>query len=143
MFSRLSSTTQLILTTLLVMGVHLLVFLWALLDYQAFDVQEPEAVEEKTTIASSANPCDGFAESNQIRAVIGNNVNLRLGPGTRHERVTFADSESGGAERVARLESGMRVLEQCVSGDWARIRVERPRRLNATHQGWVAREFLR
>ena len=42
----------------------------------------------------------------------------------------------------ARLESGMRVVEQCVSGDWARVMVERPARYKESHQGWVARDIF-
>ena len=69
-------------------------------------------------------------------------MNLRGGPGTMFERVTYVNPSDAEQELVARLESGMRVTEQCVSGDWARVMVERPARYTESHQGRVAREYL-
>ena len=77
------------------------------------------------------------------REVVGDRVNLRVGPGTKFEKVTYVNPNDSDQELVARLESGMRVLEQCISGDWARVMVDRPARYKESHQGWVAREYLR
>ncbi len=100
------------------------------------NVVEPEVVK-------SESPCDRKDLTGKNREVVGDRVNLRVGPGTKFEKVTYVNPNDSDQELVARLESGMRVLEQCVSGDWARVMVDRPARYKDSHQGWVAREYLR
>ncbi len=99
------------------------------------NVLEPEVVK-------SESPCDEKDLTGKNREVVGDRVNLRVGPGTKFEKVTYVNPNDSDQELVARLESGMRVLEQCVSGDWARVMVDRPARYKESHQGWVAREYL-
>ena len=98
--------------------------------------------KEESEVAKSESPCDGKVLTGKNREVVGDRVNLRVGPGTTFERVTYENPNDADQELVARLESGMMVVEQCVSGGWARVIVERPARYKESHQGWVAREYL-
>ena len=98
--------------------------------------------KEEPEVTKSDSPCDGEDLTGKKREVVGDRVNLRVGPGTTFERVTYVNPNNAEQELVARLESGMRVFEQCVSGDWARVMVDRPARYKESHQGWVAREYL-
>ncbi len=93
-------------------------------------------------MVKSESPCDGKDLTVKNRELVGDRVNLRVGPGTKFEKVTYVNPNDSDQELVARLESGMRVLEQCVSGDWARVMVDRPARYKESHQGWVAREYF-
>lgn len=100
------------------------------------NLAEPEVVKLES-------PCEGKDLTGNSREVVGDRVNLRAGPGTKFEKVTYVNPNDSDQELVARLESGMRVLEQCISGDWARVMVDRPARYKESHKGWVAREYLR
>ena len=120
----------------------MLIIFVALMDYQTMDPATSKENVEELEVAASESPCDGKDLTGKNREVVGDRVNLRVGPGTMFERVTYVNPNDAEQELVARLESGMRVLEQCVSGDWARVVVERPARYTESHQGWVAREYL-
>ena len=142
MFSKLSQSSQFWITLTLVVAVHLLIIFIALMDYQTMDPALSKEKKEESEVAKSESPCDGKDLTGKNREVVGDRVNLRVGPGTMFDRVTYVNPNNAEQELVARLESGMRVLEQCVSGDWARVMVERPARYTESHQGWVAREYL-
>ena len=122
---------------------HLLIIFIALMDYQTMDPASSKKDVAETELVESDSPCDGKDLTGKKREVVGDRVNLRVGPGTKFEKVTYVNPNDSDQELVARLESGMRVLEQCISGDWARVMVDRPARYKESHQGWVAREYLR
>jgi hypothetical protein len=143
MFSKLSQSSQFWITLVLVVAVHLLIIFIALMDYQTMDPTSSKENVLEPEVVKSESPCDGKDLTGKNREVVGDRVNLRVGPGTKFEKVTYVSPIDSDQELVARLESGMRVLEQCVSGDWARVRVDRPARYKESHQGWVAREYLR
>ena len=143
MFSKLSQSSQFWITLTLVVAVHLLIIFIALMDYQTMDPALSKEKKEEPEVAKSDSPCDGKILTGKKREVVGDRVNLRVGPGTTFERVAYVNPNVADQELVARLESGMRVLEQCVLGDWARVMVERPARYKESHQGWVAREYLK
>ncbi len=143
MFSKLSQSSQFWITLALVVAVHLLIIFAALMDYQTMDPTSSKENVTKPEVVKSESPCDGKDLTGKNREVVGDRVNLRVGPGTKFEKVTYVNPNDSDQELVARLESGMRVLEQCVSGDWARVMVDRPARYKESHQGWVAREYLR
>ena len=143
MLSKLSQSSQFWITLALVVAVHLLMIFVALMDYQTMDPATSKENVEELEVTASESPCDGQDLTGKNREVVGDRVNLRVGPGTMFERVTYVNPNDAEQELVARLESGMRVLEQCVSGDWARVMVERPARYTESHQGWVAREYLK
>jgi SH3-like domain-containing protein len=113
------------------------------MDYQTIDPASSKENVVEPKVVKSESPCEGKDLTGKNREVVGDRVNLRIGPGTKFEKVTYVNSNDSDQELVARLESGMRVLEQCVSGDWARVMVDRPARYKESHQGWVAREYLR
>ena len=142
MFSKLSQSSQFWITLALVVAVHLLIIFVALMDYQTMDPATSKENVEELEVAASESPCDGKDLTGKNREVVGDRVNLRVGPGTMFERVTYVNPNDADQEFVARLESGMRVVEQCISGGWAKVRVERPARYKESHQGWVAREYL-
>jgi SH3-like domain-containing protein len=127
----------------LVVAVHLLIIFIALMDYRTMDPASSKENVLEAEVVKSESPCDGKDLTGKNREVVGDRVNLRVGPGTKFEKVTYVNPNDSDQELVARLESGMRVLEQCVSGDWARVMVNRPARYKESHQGWVAREYLR
>jgi SH3-like domain-containing protein len=127
----------------LVVSVHLLIIFIALMDYQTMDPASSKENVVESEVVKSESPCDGKDLTGKNREVVGDRVNLRVGPGTKFEKVTYVNPNDSDQELVARLESGMRVLEQCLSGDWARVMVDRPARYKESHQGWVAREYLR
>jgi hypothetical protein len=127
----------------LVVAVHLLIIFIALMDYRTMDPASSKENALEPEVVKSESPCDGKDLTGKNREVVGDRVNLRVGPGTKFEKVTYVNPNDSDQELVARLESGMRVLEQCVSGDWARVMVDRPARYKESHQGWVAREYLR
>ena len=143
MFSKLSQSSQFWITLGLVVTVHLLIIFVALMDYQTMDPASSKKDVTETELVESDSPCDGKDLTGKKREVVGDRVNLRVGPGTKFEKVTYVNPNNSDQELVARLESGMRVLEQCISGDWARVMVDRPARYKESHQGWVAREYLR
>ena len=144
MFSNLSQSSQFWITLTLVVTVHLLIIFTALMDYQTMDPASSKKKDVRATeLVASDSPCDGKDLTGKKKEVVGDRVNLRVGPGTTFERVTYVNTNDAEQELVARLESGMRVFEQCVSGNWARVMVERPARYKESHQGWVAREYLR
>ena len=142
MFSKLSQSSQFWITLTLVVAVHLLMIFVALMDYQTMDPTLSKEKKVESEVAKSESPCDGKDLTGKNREVVGDRVTLRVGPGTTFERVTYVNPNDADQELVARLESGMRVVEQCVSGGWARVIVERPARYKESHQGWVAREYL-
>ncbi len=143
MFSKLSQSSQFWITLALVLAVHLFIIFIALMDYQTMDPTSSKENEVEPEVVKSESPCDGKDLTGKNREVVGDRVNLRVGPGTKFEKVTYVNPIDSDQELVARLESGMRVLEKCVSGDWARVMVDRPARYKESHQGWVAREYLR
>jgi hypothetical protein len=143
MFSKLSQSSQFWITLVLVVAVHLLIIFIALMDYRTMDPASSKENVLEAEVVKSESPCDGKDLTGKNREVVGDRVNLRVGPGTKFEKVTYVNPNDSDQELVARLESGMRVLEQCVSGDWARVMVNRPARYKESHQGWVAREYLR
>ena len=143
MFSKLSQSSQFWITLALVVAVHLLIIFIALMDYQTMDPASSKENVLEPEVVKSESPCEGKDLTGKNREVVGDRVNLRVGPGTKFEKVTYVNPNDSDQELVARLESGMRVLEQCVSGDWARVMVDRPARYKESHQGWVAREYLR
>ena len=143
MFSKLSQSSQFWITLALVVSVHLLIIFIALMDYQTIDPASSKENVVESEVVKSESPCDGKDLTGKKREVVGDRVNLRVGPGTKFEKVTYVNPNDSDQELVARLESGMRVLEHCVSGDWARVMVDRPARYKESHQGWVAREYLR
>ena len=143
MLSKLSQSSQFWITLALVVSVHLLIIFIALMDYQTMDPASSKENEVEPEVVKSESPCDGKDLTGKNREVVGDRVNLRAGPGTKFEKVTYVNPNNSDQELVARLESGMRVLEQCVSRDWARVMVDRPARYKESHQGWVAREYLR
>ena len=113
------------------------------MDYQTMDPASSKKNVAETESVESDSPCDGKDLTGKKREVVGDRLNLRVGPGTKFEKVTYVNPNDSDQELVARLESGMSVLEQCISGDWARVMVDRPARYKGSHQGWVAREYLR
>ena len=143
MFSKLSQSSQFWITLALVVAVHLLIIFIALMDYQTIDPASSKENVVESEVVKSESPCDGKDLTGKNREVVGDRVNLRVGPGTKFEKVTYVNPNDSDQELVARLESGMRVLEHCVSGDWARVMGDRPARHKESHQGWVAREYLR
>ena len=143
MFSKLSQSSQFWITLTLVVAVHLLIIFIALMDYQTMDTALSKEKKEELEVVESESPCAGKDLTGKNREVVGDRVNLRVGPGTTFERVTYVNPNNAEQELVARLESGMRVFEQCVSGDWARVMVDRTTRYKESHKGWVAREYLR
>ena len=143
MFSKLSQSSQFWITLTLVVAVHLLIIFVALMDYQTIDRASSKENLAEPEVVKSESPCDGKDLTGKNREVVGDRVNLRVGPGTKFEKVTYVNPKDSDQELVARLESGMRVLEQCLSGDWARVMVDRPARYKESHKGWVAREYLR
>ena len=143
MLSKLSQSSQFWITLALVVSVHLLIIFIALMDYQTIDPASSKENVVESEVVKSESPCDGKDLTGKNREVVGDRVNLRVGPGTKFEKVTYVNPNDSDQELVARLESGMRVLEHCVSGDWARVMVDRPARYKESHQGWVAREYLR
>ena len=143
MFSKLSQSSEFWITLALVVSVHLLIIFIALMDYQTIDPASSKENVVESEVVKSESPCDGKDLTGKNREVVGDRVNLRVGPGTKFEKVTYVNPNDSDQELVARLESGMRVLEHCVSGDWARVMVDRPARYKESHQGWVAREYLR
>ena len=143
MFSKLSQSSQFWITLALVVSVHLLIIFTALMDYQTIDPASSKENVVEPEVLKSESPCEGKDLTGKNREVVGDRVNLRVGPGTKFEKVTYVNPNDSDQELVARLESGMMVLEQCVSGDWARVMANRPARYKESHQGWVAREYLR
>ena len=142
MLSKLSQSSQFWITLTLVVAVHLLIIFIALMDYQTMDPATSKENVEELEVAELESPCDGKNLTGKNRKVVGDRVNLREGPGTSFARVTYVNPNDSDHELVARLESGMRVLEQCISEDWARVMVDRPARYKESHQGWVARKYL-
>jgi hypothetical protein len=143
MFSKLSQSSQFWITLILVVAVHLLIIFVALMDYQTMDHASSKENLAEPEVVKLESPCEGKDLTGNSREVVGDRVNLRAGPGTKFEKVTYVNPNDSDQELVARLESGMRVLEQCISGDWARVMVDRPARYKESHKGWVAREYLR
>jgi hypothetical protein len=127
----------------LVVAIHLLLIFLTLMDYQTMEPSSQKDVAANQELMKSESPCEGKERIGKNRDVNGARVNLRVGPGTNFEKVLYVNPDNSEEELVARLESGMRVLEQCVSGDWARVMVDLPIRFKETHQGWVSRKFLR
>ncbi|MGA1561213.1 MAG: hypothetical protein ACO390_19600, partial [bacterium] len=138
MFSKLSQSSQFWITLALVVAVHLLIIFIALMDYQTMDPASSKENVLEPEVVKSESPCDGKDLTGKNREVVGDRVNLRVGPGTKFEKVTYVNPNDSDQELVAMLESDMRVLEQCVSGDWARVMVDRPAHYQESHQGWVA-----
>ena len=112
------------------------------MDYQTMGPASSKKDVTETELVKSDSPCDGKDLTGKKKEVVGDRVNLRVGPGTKFEKVIYVNPNNSDQELVARLESGMRVLEQCISGDWARVMVDRPARYKESHKGWVAREYL-
>jgi hypothetical protein len=129
------------LLVLFLLSVHLGVFVFALGEYKS--PTRPQTDADEVAEPKTVSACEGRRLTMRRRSVAGMNVNIRQGPSTDFQRVTWgARPDLPGGTQLAQLEEGMVVFEECVQGEWAWVRVTRPPQLADTHQGWVATEFL-
>lgn len=90
-------------------------------------------------VAAESEPVSCRDESpgnGKVYSVKGKHVNLRSGPGRSYERIR---DES---DKIAKLEDGYIVRENCREGDWSQIDLLSPDWLRKSHRGWVYSRFL-
>lgn len=90
----------------------------------------------RSVIAEPVSCGDAAEESGKVYSVTGKRVNLRDGPGTSYGRIR---DES---DKLATLDEGYIVRENCREGDWSQINLLSPDWLRKSHRGWVHSSFL-
>lgn len=89
------------------------------------------------TVVAEPVPCEEENAANgKVYSVKGKGVNLRLGPGRSFDRVRDEDN------KLAKLDAGYIVRENCRTGEWSQINLLSPDWLRKSHRGWVHSSFL-
>ena len=97
------------------------------------------------TLAGDVQQCGNDSQSSGSKLrVSGNNINVRVGPGTKYKKVINQKSS-----RILRktdyvsIDKTVTVIEECTKSGWSKIQVIDPDWLSESHRGWVATKFLK
>ena len=97
------------------------------------------------TLASDIQQCGNDSQSSGLKLrVSGNNINVRVGPGTKYGKVINQKaSKIFRKTHYASIDQSVTVIEECTKSGWSKIRVIDPDYLSESHRGWVATKFLK
>ncbi len=95
--------------------------------------------------ASDIQECGSDSQPSGLKLrVSGQNINLRLGPGTNYGKIINQKaSKILKSTQYAKIDKSVTVIEECTKSGWSKIQVVDPDWLSETHRGWVATKFLK
>ncbi|MEO8418643.1 MAG: hypothetical protein ABI475_07965, partial [Methylophilaceae bacterium] len=95
--------------------------------------------------ATSAEPCGASStKSGQALRVSGSDVVLRSAPSAKSEKlINQKATQILKTIQYLTIDNTVTVIEECIQGEWSRVRVREPDWLQNSHIGWVQSSSLR
>lgn len=89
--------------------------------------------------------CDeSTLRTNKEYDVKGKDIDVRTGAGSNYPKViNKRASEIFKETHYVKLDSSIKVMEECIKQDWSKIRVIQPDYLSKSHQGWILSKYLK